>query len=284
MNSPVINIDSNLQLNNQNSIPYIGYGSYKVTGKAAYNCVRHALEVGYRMIDTAHFYQNELEIGQAVRDAILHDGIRREDIFISTKIWNDDQRAGRQQEACETSMKLLNLDYIDLMFIHWPVKESYHQTWKILENAYDKQWFSNIGVCNFAEDQLCDLLKTARYIPQVNQMEHHPYLQDDTTRAFCDEQRIVYQSWSPLGRSMELEDATILKLAEKYGVSAAQIIIRWHIQQGCCVLPKASSAERIAQNIDVFHFEITTEDMQAITQLSCGKRVNPKSAPHNFDF
>lgn len=284
MNSSVIQKNSCFNLNNQKSIPCIGYGTYKLIGKEAYNCVRTALEYGYRMIDTAHFYQNETEVGQALRDAMLNDGLKREEVFISTKIWNEDQRKARQQEALETSMRLLKLDYIDLMLIHWPVQEAYHASWKTLERAYEKQWLCNIGVCNFADDQLKDLINRADIIPQVNQMEHHPYLQDEQTRAYCNELQIVYQSWSPLGRGMELTDPLVKNLAEKYQVSPAQILIRWHLQEACCVIPKASSQERIQQNIEVFHFELTPEDMKQLSSLSCGRRVNPQSAPHTFNF
>ncbi len=273
-----------ISLNNAYTMPILGFGTYKLKGKEAYSAVRSALELGYRLIDTAHFYDNEQEVGAALRDAIAEGLVKREELFVTTKIWNEDQRQGRQEEVAHESLKLLGLDYLDLMLIHWPVAPHYHKTWSVMEKMQDEGYFRSIGVCNFNSRQLEDLLSGATHKVQVNQMEHHPYLQDTACKALCDKLGIAYQAWSPLGRGMELDDPSLIKLAEKYNKSVAQIILRWHLEQGICAIPKASSQKRIKENIDIFDFCLLEEELELISKLECGRYVNPASSPENFDF
>lgn len=279
-----LNPHSQFILNNQNTMPALGFGTYKLKGQEAYDAVIHALEAGYTMIDTAHFYDNEQEVGRALADKIAAGELRREDIFVTTKIWNEDQRNNRQEEKFHESLKLLGLDYLDLMLIHWPVAEKYHDTWKILEDKQKAGLVKNIGICNFEHSQLTDLMNTAQVCPQVNQMEHHPYMQDLKTKELCDHLGIVYQAWSPLGRGMELKDPHIAKIAQHHNKSAAQVLLRWHLQSGICAIPKSGNKDRIYENIRLFDFELSREEMKLISSLDKQERVSAKSAPLCFDF
>lgn len=256
-------------LSNGISIPQLGLGVYKVPAEEVYDAVLSALNLGYRHIDTASFYGNEEGVGRAIIDS----GIPREEIFVTTKVWNDEQGFENTLQAFDRSLKRLQLDVIDLYLIHWPVPDIYHDTWKALEKLYKDGQVRAIGVSNFLDHHLSGLLKTAEIKPMANQIELHPKLMQRSTVDFCRENNIPIESWSPLGRGKYLDDLELLKIAEKYNKSVAQIIIRWHIQQDFIVIPKSVHTARQKENISVFDFELNEQDMNQLNILDEGLRV-----------
>lgn len=256
-------------LSNGVSIPQLGLGVYKVRAEEVYDTVLSALNLGYRHIDTASFYGNEEGVGRAIIDS----GIPREEIFITTKVWNDEQGFENTLKAFDRSLKKLQLDVIDLYLIHWPVPDIYHDTWRALENLYQDGRARAIGVSNFLDHHLKELLQTAETRPMANQIELHPKLMQINTVDFCKENDIPIQSWSPLGRGNYLNDQSLSKLAHKYHKSVAQIIIRWHLQHDFIVIPKSVHQARQKENISVFDFEISAPDMKKIDALDQGLRV-----------
>lgn len=235
------------------------------------------MEAGYRHIDTAAIYKNEADVGNAIKES----GIARKDIFVTTKLWNTDSRAHRQREAFEESLDRLGLDYVDLYLIHWPV-ENFVESWHELEKIYRSGRAKAIGVSNFKVHHLQTLLNSAEITPAVDQMEFSPYMQDNEAVDFCRAHGIAYEAWSPLGAGTLLEEPTLVKLSQKYGKSTAQVILRWVLQRDIIVFPKSNHKERIAENADIFDFEISEEDMKLINSLNCGKRTG--SDPDTFNF
>lgn len=264
-------------LNNGVKIPIFGLGVFRSASETK-DAVRWALEAGYRHIDTAKIYGNEADVAQGIKES----GVDRKDIFITTKLWNDDMRQGKQREAFEKSLELLETDYIDLYLIHWPVKEAYKESWKIMEEYYKQGRIRAIGVSNFHKHHLEDLLSIAEVVPAVNQIECHPHLTQEPLFDYCREKGIALEAWSPLGGGKLLSDPDIKKIAHKYGKTVAQLIIRWHIQRDTIVIPKSVHKDRIISNGDVFDFEISSEDMAAITAMNRNERVG--SNPDKFDF
>lgn len=258
-----------IELNNGIKIPQLGLGVYKVPADEVDQNVSTALELGYRHIDTASFYENEVGVGKAIRNS----NVNREDIFVTTKVWNDQHGYQNTLDSFENSMEKLGLEYIDLYLIHWPMPETYLETWKALEHLYKQGRVKAIGVSNFLVHHLKKLFKNSEIKPVVNQIELHPKLQQRSTVEFCKENEIVIQSWSPLGRAMYLDDPIINKIAESHGKTTAQIIIRWHLQHDLIVIPKSVRKERQKENISVFDFELSTEDMEKIDQLDEGYRL-----------
>lgn len=262
-------------------IPQLGFGTYKITEpNEAYRCVRTALDLGYRLIDTAHFYGNEAEVGKAIKDS----GIDRAQVFLTTKIWNDAQRAGTQREQFAQSLKLLGLDYVDLLLIHWPVKGRYLATWDILQELHADKVAAHVGVCNFKRHHLEDLFAHGGPVPALDQMEHHPYLQDTDTLAFCRKHGIVYQAWSPLGRGKVLADETLARIARAHGKTVAQVVLRWQLDEGLSTIPKSVTTQRIKENLGALDFSLTPEECALIDALDKNERVNPKSDPDTFEF
>ncbi|HZG13360.1 MAG TPA: aldo/keto reductase [Kurthia gibsonii] len=258
-------------------MPRFGLGVYKMTNPdEAYSAMSHALEAGYIAIDTAALYDNEEQVGQAVRDSKK----KREELFITSKVWNTDQGYDQTLRAFETSLKKLDMDYLDLYLTHWPVPELYVDTYRAIERLYDEKLIRATGVSNHEPHHLEKLLATANVQPMVNQIELHPHLIQQKNRDFAKQHNIAITSWSPLGRGRVLEDEAIVKLGEKYGKSAAQVIIRWHLQHDLIVIPKSVKEVRIQQNADVFDFELTLEDMQAIDMLNRDERYG--SHPDTF--
>ncbi len=266
-------------LNNNIKIPILGLGVYN-SGKETTVAVKKAIEIGYRHIDTAKFYFNE----EAVAEGIKQSGIDRKEIFITTKIWNDDMRLHRQHQAIEESLKNLNTDYIDLFLIHWPVKDVFIETWKIMEEYYKQGVFKAIGVSNFHKQHLEELLKSAEIVPAVNQIELHPYLTQNELVEYNQKKGITCECWSPIARGLIFKDDTIASIAKKYSKTISQIVLRWEIQRGLVVLPKSVHEKRIKENAEIFDFELTQEDMETITSLNQNKRVNEASNPDNFTF
>lgn len=272
-------MQTTIKLNNGIKIPQVGLGVFRASTDEAEQAVTWALEAGYCHIDTAKIYGNEAGVGKAIAES----GLQREDLFITTKLWNEDIRQRRTKEAFAESLAALRTDYIDLYLIHWPA-EGFQEAWKEMEELYHQGKIGAIGVSNFHPHHLEELFKIQTVKPAVNQIESHPYLTNQKLIDYCQEQNIQAEVWSPLGGkdAAPLLDPTICSLADKYNKTPAQIIIRWDIQRGVIVLPKSIHKERIVSNFDVFDFEISQEDMREISALNKNQRVG--SNPDNFDF
>lgn len=267
-------------LHNAVRMPWLGLGVYKVQeGDEVIRSVRTALEVGYRHIDTAAFYENEEGVGQAIRES----GIRREEVFVTTKVWNSDQGYESTLKAFHTSLKKLGFDYIDLYLVHWPVKEKYKETYKALEKLYKDGFVRAIGVSNFQIHHLEHILADCEIKPMVNQVEFHPRLTQKELLAFCKQHQIQLEAWSPLMRGGELlNEPTLVDIAQKYEKTPAQVILRWDLQHEVVTIPKSVTPQRIAQNANIFDFTLTKEEMDAIDALNENRRIGPD--PDNFDF
>lgn len=270
-----------IKLNNGLSAPMLGFGVFKVNdGKECISTVRTALEIGYRHIDTASFYQNEESVGIAIKES----GIPREDIFLTTKIWNDAQRNGNVIEAFEDSLKLLGTEYIDLYLVHWPVPDKFVETYLQLEKIYESGKVKSIGLSNFHEHHIEEIKKVWSVVPVINQVELHPELSQKPLIKYCKENNIVPEAWSPLGASKNslLQNPVISEIAEKYGKSTAQIILRWNMEVGVVAIPKSVTPSRIKENFEIFDFELTQDDILKIDSLNKDKRVS--ADPDNFNF
>lgn len=266
-------------LHNGVKMPWFGLGVYLVEdGQEVINAVKSAIKAGYRSIDTAAYYKNEEGVGQAIKEA----GVPREDLFITTKVWNTDQGYESTLQAFNDSLEKLSLDYLDLYLVHWPVKEKYKETWKALEALYKEGKVRAIGVCNFQIHHLEDLLTDAEIAPMVNQVEYHPRLTQKELLTYCQEHNIQLEAWSPLGRGRMLDDPTLQDLAIKYGKTIAQTILRWDLQTGVVTIPKSIKEQRIIENANIFDFELTNEDMKIIDSLNRDKRNGPD--PDHFNF
>jgi methylglyoxal/glyoxal reductase len=260
-------------------MPWLGLGVWKAKeGSEVENAVKEAIRVGYRSIDTAAVYKNEEGVGKAIKES----GVAREDLFITTKVWNSDQGYESTLQAFETSRKKLGLEYVDLYLVHWPVQGKYKETWKAMEKLYKEGRVRAIGVSNFKIHHLKDLLADCEVKPMVNQVEFHPYLTQKDLLAFCKEQQIQLEAWSPLMQGEVVNVPEIKELAEKYGKTPAQIVLRWDLQHGVVTIPKSVKAHRIKENADLFDFELTAEDMAKLDGLNKDHRFGPD--PDNIDF
>lgn len=270
-----------IKLNNGVEIPQLGFGVYmSQAGDECENAVKWALEAGYRHIDTAKAYDNEESTGKGIKDS----GVPREEIFLTTKLWNEDVRQRNARQACEDSLRRLGTDYLDLYLIHWPA-EGYVEAWQEMEKLQDEGKCRAIGVSNFNWHHLEDLEKAGCRKPQVNQIESNPQFNNRELAEQCIANDIAVEAWSPLGGSTEnpvLGLPELVAMAEKYGKSVAQMLIRWHLQRGNIVIPKSVHKERIFANFDVFDFELAEDDMEAIYALEKGLRTGPD--PETFDF
>ncbi len=269
-------------LSNGVTIPQIGFGTWQTPdGDTALNSVKTALQAGYRHIDTAAAYGNEVSIGQAIADS----GIDRSELFITTKLWNTERDYDKTLNAFEQSMRKLELDYLDLYLIHWPANAKQFsdwetinaETWRAFEKLYNDGRIKAIGVSNFLPHHLDALAKTATVAPMVNQIEYHPGQLQTETVDYCTAHDILVQAWSPLGTGKMLGDETLTGIAANYGKSVAQVCIRWCLQNGTLPLPKSVTPERIRENLDVLDFTLTDADMQTINQLPYigGSGLNP---------
>lgn len=272
-----MNITTKLKMNNGKEIYQFGLGVWQ-GGEKTKNAVLTALKAGYRHIDTAAAYKNEEAVGEAIRES----GIPREELFITTKLWNQDMRDHKVKEAFELSLKKLGLDYVDLYLIHWPVKGEYINSYKVMEKLYESGKTKAIGVSNFKTHQLQDLLDNTDIVPSVNQMEFNPQMQDNDIFNMCKEKGIILEAWSPLGSGACLNDDTLKILAAKHNKSVAQIIIRWLLQKGIVVFPKSVHENRIKENADVFDFELTNKEIELINSMNKNFRTGPD--PDTFNF
>jgi 2,5-diketo-D-gluconate reductase A len=262
-----------LTLNTGDQIPQLGLGVFKVEDDECERVVLDALEVGYRHIDTAMIYRNEAAVGRA----IAHSGIPREELFITTKLWNSDQGADSAPDALNLSLELLGLDYVDLYLIHWPapLREKYVETWVALEKFAQAGLAKAIGVSNFEPEHLENILEAGTIVPAINQVELHPAFQQRTVRNFGEEKGILTEAWGPLGQGKyELAELPGLSdIALKHDKTIQQVTLRWHLQEGVIVFPKSSRKERLAENLDVFDFELDAEDMAMMVAMDSGSRV-----------
>ena len=275
----ITDIQGTFTLHNGVEMPYLGLGVYlSKDGQEVINAVKWALDAGYRHIDTASIYGNEEGVGLGVQAS----GIPREDIFLVSKVWNSDQAYDSTLSAFDASLERLGMDYLDLYLIHWPVGGKYKDTWRALERLYAEKRIRAIGVSNFMQHHLEDLLNEAEVVPMVNQMEFHPYLVQQSLINFCQTKGIQYEAWSPMMQGNIFKDPVFQQLAGKYNKSVAQIVLRYDLQKGVITIPKSSNKERIHSNADLFDFEISQADMDYLDGLDKGQRFGPD--PDNFDF
>jgi diketogulonate reductase-like aldo/keto reductase len=269
-----------IRLNNGVEIPQLGFGVFQVPPDEVIEPVTTAIRAGYRLLDTAAAYQNEEGVGKAIADA----GVPREELFITTKLWNADQGYDNALRAFDASLQKLGIDQVDLYLIHWPLpkRDRYVETWKALEKIYADGRARAIGVSNFTERHLNRLLDETDVVPAVNQVELHPRLPQEELRAFHARHGIATEAWSPIGQGKGLlDDPVIGAIAERVGKSPAQVVLRWHVQLGNLVIPKSVTPSRIRENIDVFDFELSAADLGELTALGSGDRVGPD--PEEFD-
>ncbi|MFI0352767.1 aldo/keto reductase [Actinomadura sp. 9N407] len=264
-------------LNNGATMPQLGFGVFQVADDEAERAVTAALETGYRSIDTARIYQNERGTGRALRGS----GIAREDLFVTTKLWNDDQGYDSALRAFDASLERLGLDYVDLYLIHWPAaaRNLYLDTWRAFEKLYADGRAKAIGVSNFTVEALTKVVDEGEVVPAVNQIELHPYLQQEELRALDARYGVHTEAWSPLGQGQGLlSDPALAPIAEAHGRTPAQVVLRWHLQLGNVVIPKSVTPSRIAENFDVFGFELTEPEIAAIAAMDSGTRLGPDPA------
>ncbi len=266
-------------LNNGLEMPWLGFGVFQVDdGQEVEQTVKYALEVGYRSIDTAAVYKNERGVGRALRES----GIPREDIFLTTKVWNSDQRKQRVWEAFEESLERLQTDYVDLYLVHWPVEGCYQETWKVMQEIYENGRVKAIGVSNFMIHHLEDILGDDQIVPAVNQVEFHPYLVQPDLLKFCQSNQIQLEAWAPIVKGEIMNEPVAQKLAKKYNKTPVQVTLRWDLQHEVVTIPKSVTPHRIAENADIFDFELSEAEMKELDALDEGRRTGPD--PHNFNF
>lgn len=273
-------IDPTVPLHNGVRMPRLGFGVWRSGGDAeTERAVRTAIECGYRSIDTAKIYGNERGVGRAVRGS----GVPREQLFVTTKVWNDDVRADRVAPAFDASLRLLGLDYVDLYLVHWPIAGKITRAWRAMEQLAATGRVRAIGVSNHLLPHLHELLAAAESGPTVNQIEFHPYLQSRPLVEFCRSKHIQVEAWSPLGQGGSLlQEPVVMEIARRHGKTAAQVILRWDLQRGVVTIPKSVTPQRIAANAAVFDFMLSAGELAAIDGLERGQRIGPDPASFAF--
>ena len=275
----MLNLKSTITMNNGIKIPRLGFGVYRAAqGDETKNAVLNALEVGYRHIDTASAYGNEESVGEAIKES----GLKREEIFLTTKLFNSDMRAHRQMDAFKESLDRLKVDYVDLYLIHWPVPGVYLESWKVLEEIYNTGLAKAIGVSNFLQHHLDDVIAHGSIVPAANQVEFSPLWQDNLLIQYCREKNIAFEAWGPLAAGELIGDRTTGDIGAKYGKTGSQVILRWMLQKNIIVFPKTVHKSRMIENADIFDFELSDEDMAIIDNMNRHRRTGPD--PDNFDF
>ncbi|KQO10750.1 aldo/keto reductase [Paenibacillus sp. Leaf72] len=276
-------LQDTVTLHNGVKMPWFGLGVFKVEdGEEVVSSVKAAIKNGYRSIDTAAVYQNEEGVGQAIKEAMEQYGVAREELFITSKVWNSDLGYETAIAAYETSLAKLGLAYLDLYLIHWPKPGRYKEAWRALETLYKEGRVKAIGVSNFHVHHLQDVLDGAEIVPMVNQIELHPRLTQQEIRSFASEHGIVIEAWSPLMQGKLLDEPVLKAIADKHGKSTAQVILRWDLQNGIITIPKSIKENRIIENAAIFDFELSAEEMAQIDGLNQNVRVG--SDPDNFNF
>ncbi|MCL2233770.1 MAG: aldo/keto reductase [Treponema sp.] len=267
-----MDLSSRVKLNNGVEVPYLGLGMFESKdGEEAYNAAKWALETGYRHIDTAMIYGNEDSVGKAIKDS----GIPRNEIFVTTKLWNEDMRQGKQLTAIDESLARLGLDYVDLYLIHWPVRNVYVESWKKMEEIYKSGKAKAVGISNFNIHHIEDIMAVSDLVPAVNQCECSPELTQVELADYCAKKGILFEPWAPLGKAETLKRPEIIAMAGKYGKTPAQVVLRWGLQRGFINIPKSSNKSRIQENAGIFDFELDNADYQALFTLDSGKRYGP---------
>ena len=262
-----------IKLNNGNEIPQLGYGVFQIKPEITKKCVLEALKVGYRHIDTAHYYENERQVGEAIKEFIeTNKDVKREDIWITTKIWVTEYGKGKTKEAIKKMLNRLNVNYIDLVLLHFPYND-YLAAYNELEEEVEKGTIRNIGISNFEDNKFDELYEKVKIKPVLNQIELHPYFQQKTIRSKMDNKNVKTEGWSPLGHghSSLFKEDVVCKLAQKYHKTPAQIVLRWHIQNGFITIPKSVNPQRIKENFDIFDFQLSTDEIELINGLN-GKK------------
>ena len=271
-----------IMLNNGRVIPQFGFGVFQIKPADTAEAVANALQAGYRHIDTAEMYGNEREVGTA----IAASGLDRSDVFVTSKLSNASHRPEDARKAFDATLDALGFDYIDLFLIHWPLPTRYDgdyvSTWRTLEEFYRDGRARCIGVSNFKPHHLRRLHEESEITPAINQFEIHPYLTQDDVRAFCAEHQIAVEAWSPIAQGLVLTDPTLGEIARRVGRTPAQVVLRWHIERGDIVFPKSVTPDRIRENIAIFDFELSGEDVEAISALNRNERTGPD--PDQFDY
>jgi diketogulonate reductase-like aldo/keto reductase len=276
-----MDITSTKTLNNGVKIPVLGLGVFRVENdRVCTDAVRWALEAGYRHIDTAAIYGNEEATGKGIRES----GVPREEIFLTTKLWNEDMRMNRQEAAFEESLKRLGTDYVDLYLIHWPVPGKFAESWKVMEKLFRDGRIRAAGVSNFHAHHLEEIAKISDLVPAVNQIECHPLLSQKALVDYCEKKGIAVTAWSPLGgvKLNLAENETLKKISAKFGKTPVQVVLRWDLQRGIITIPKSVRKERIIENRNIFDFELSADDMNVIDSMNKDQRAG--SDPDNFNF
>jgi 2,5-diketo-D-gluconate reductase A len=273
-----------ITLNDGATIPQLGFGVYQIAPEDAVSAVKTALEIGYRHIDTAEMYGNEKEVGEGIRAA----GLQRGEVFITSKLNNGFHKPDDARRAFDGTLEALDSDYVDLFLIHWPLPTKYDgdfvSTWNVLEEFKNDGRARSIGVSNFQPAHLDKLAAGSATVPAVNQIEVHPYLTNDDVRAYGQQHGIVTEAWSPIAQGKVLDDAAITAIAESTGKSAAQVVLRWHVQRGDVVFPKSVTPERMRANFEIFDFELDGDQMAAISALDKGEEGRTGPNPDTFDY
>lgn len=272
-----------ITLNEQVSIPGFGLGVFQIPDEEVATVVKNGILKGYRLIDTAQIYDNESGTGQRIKEGLAATGLTREELFVTSKVWNNYLSYDETIAAFEKSLALLQLDYLDLYLLHWPGKNAYQESWRALEDLHQAGKIKAIGVSNFQSHHLKELLAAAKVKPVLNQVELHPKLAQKELRDYCQQQGIKIQAWSPLMQGQILQHPILVKMAQRHHVSPAQIALRWHIQQDILLVVKTVNPDRMEQNQQLFDFSLSEEDMHELNRLNEDHRVGPDPDQFNFN-
>jgi methylglyoxal/glyoxal reductase len=275
----ITDLQGTVKLYNGVNMPYLGLGVFEAEeGTECIESVKYALEIGYRHIDTASMYMNEQSVGEGVRAS----GIPRKDVFVTSKVWNSQQGYQETMDAFHRSLEKLKFDYLDLYLIHWPVHGKCVDTWRAIEDLYHKKLIRAIGVSNFLEHHLENLIRDTEITPMVNQVEFHPYLTSPTLHEYCKKKNIQFQAWSPIMKGKVTDIPLLIELGEKYKKTPVQITLRWDLQKGVVTIPKSVKRDRIKSNANIFDFELSDAEIKKIDALNKNERIG--ADPDNFDF